>query len=383
MSKFGVAESVSEGHPDKLADQISDSILDYLISIDKYCRAAIETMISGKYIYISGEISNIKLLNKDIIHKLAINLLRNVGYDDISYGYPIDKIQSFIDIKVQSINIQNGINVTDNKYDELEIDDLYAGDQGVLIGYATNETKDYLPIAFVLANKILLKLSTLRKSKVLQYIYPDSKCQVVCSYDINRNYMIHNIVLSTQHIDNFDIKTKKDEIFNLVIIPVLKEYKINDYNFDFYLNPAGAFVIGGAIGDVGLTGRKVIVDSYGATVLHGGGAYSGKDPTKLDRSGAYMARYITKNIVAKKFADKCLIKIIYGIGLLTPLFIEFDCYGTNHIELNKIQEFIDTEFDCRPLNIIRRLNLLNIKYLPTASYGHFGDIIHPWEQIIT
>lgn len=373
------SESVSEGHPDKLADQISDSILDSLLIKDSLSRVAAETLCSNNLIVLAGEITtNAKVDYESIVR----NTIKNIGYTDKSYGLDYKDCEILIKYNQQSPDIKRGV---DNAQDDpLEIG---AGDQGLMFGYACSETPELMPQAIVLAHELVKRQSLLRKNKTLPWLRPDAKSQVTLLYENDIPVGIDTIVLSTQHNPEISQKEITEAVIEEIIKPVLPGY-LNKENIKYLINPTGRFVIGGPEGDCGLTGRKIIVDSYGGSAPHGGGCYSGKDPSKVDRSAAYAARYVAKNIVANGLAKKCLVQISYAIGVAQPTSILVNTFGTGIYSDEFIVHLINSKtsgFDLRPRAIIESLDLLNPIYLQTASYGHFGrqDIDLPWERFKT
>jgi S-adenosylmethionine synthetase len=366
------SESVSEGHPDKLADQVSDAILDACVKEDSKSRVACETYTTTGLILIGGEITtNAKIKYEEIVR----NVVKEIGYDNDEYGIDYKTMKIINTIHSQSNDIYNGVF---NKGEQ------GAGDQGLMFGFATNETIEYMPMTLVLANKILQRATELRKNRTIKWLRPDAKSQITIEYEGNKPLRIDTVVLSHQHDDNVDNETIRRTLLEEVIKPVLKPTGLLDENIKYFINPSGRFVIGGPHGDTGLTGRKIIVDTYGGMGRHGGGAFSGKDPSKVDRSGAYMARYIAKNIVAAKLCDKCEIQLSYAIGISKPISIMIETFGTAKYKDEIIEEAIKKIFDCSPTGIIRTLNLMKPIYQKTASYGHFGrqsdDEYFTWEK---
>lgn len=370
------SESVSEGHPDKLADQISDAILDSLLAQDPLSRVAAETLCSNNLIVLAGEITTKAKVNYESIVR---NTIKNIGYTDKDYGLDYNKCEILIKYNQQSPDIKLGVdNAQDNP---LEIG---AGDQGLMFGYACSETPELMPQAIVLAHDLVKRQSILRKNKTLPWLRPDAKSQVTLLYKNDIPVGIDTIVLSTQHNPEISQKDITEAVIEEIIKPVLPDY-LNKENIKYLVNPTGRFVVGGPEGDCGLTGRKIIVDSYGGSAPHGGGCYSGKDPSKVDRSAAYAARYVAKNIVANGLAKKCLVQISYAIGVSQPTSILVNTFGTGIYSDEFIVHLINSKtsgFDLRPRAIIETLDLLSPIYLQTASYGHFGrrDIDLPWER---
>ena len=369
MSKYYfTSESVTEGHPDKLCDYISDSILDACLEQDSHSRVAIETMASAGKISIAGEITTKAKLN---VEQIAREAIKSIGYRGKEYD---------IDYKTCSIDI----NITEQSPDiALGTNDKVggAGDQGIMFGYATNETRAYMPFAIHMAHKLAKQLTKVRKQKVLPYLGPDGKTQVTVEYDDDKVKRIDTILISTQHTEDVTPEELKKAIIEKVIKEVIPE-KYLDEKTNFYINPTGRFVTGGPLGDTGLTGRKIIVDTYGGSARHGGGAFSGKDATKVDRSAAYMMRHIAKNIVANGYADKCELQIAYAIGMDKPMSIYVNTFGTGIIPDEKIVEIINKNFNLTPRGIIKYLGLTEPIYKQTTNYGHFGKSSLPWERII-
>jgi len=363
MKKILTCESVTEGHPDKVCDLISDSILDAYLSKDPKSRVAIESMVGKNYLLVTGEVTS---KGKVDIKEIIKDTIKSIGYDE-SNGFDINNYEIIVDVSTQSRDISMGV------------DNLGAGDQGMMYGYATNETDEYLPLPLVLAHKLTKRLTYCRKNKILSFLRPDGKSQVSVEY-LDNKIRIDSIIVSSQH-DDIDINVVRDGIKKEVIDKVIPK-KLIDKNTKFYINPTGRFVIGGPIGDSGLTGRKIIVDTYGGIAHHGGGAFSGKDPTKVDRSASYMCRYIAKNIVANKLASKCEVSLSYAIGISEPTSINIDTYGTSKYTNEELIEIIKNNFLLTPSGIIKTLDLLKPIYKSTTNYGHFGKSNLPWEQII-
>lgn len=369
------SESVTEGHPDKVCDQISDAILDAILAEDKNARVACETMASTGMVVITGEISTETYVD---FTQIVRDTLKEIGYDRAKYGFDSETCAVLSAIKEQSPDIAMGV---DRSEDQDDLDRLGAGDQGLMFGFACDETEELMPLPISLAHKLSKKLAEVRHDGTLEYLRPDGKTQVSVEYEDNVPKKIHNIVISTQHSPEIDLETIRRDMIEKVIKPVVDETLITE-DTEIFVNPTGRFVIGGPMGDAGLTGRKIIVDTYGGYARHGGGAFSGKDPTKVDRSACYYARYIAKNVVASGLAKKCEIGLSYAIGVAKPTSIMIDTFGTGVFDDNKLEEIILKHFDPRPAAIIRELDLLRPIYKQTASYGHFGreELDLPWEK---
>lgn len=377
------SESVTEGHPDKICDQISDAILDELMKQDPMSRVACETSITTGLVLVMGEITTKGYVD---IQKIVRETIREIGYDRAKYGFDCDTCGVITALDEQSTDIAMGVDkaleAKENKMSDEELDAIGAGDQGMMFGYATNETEEYMPYPIALAHKLALKLTEVRKNGTLDYLRPDGKTQVTVEYDENgKPVRLDAVVLSTQHDAEVSQEQIHEDIKKYVFDPVLPKDMV-DENTKFFINPTGRFVIGGPNGDSGLTGRKIIVDTYGGYARHGGGAFSGKDCTKVDRSAAYAARYVAKNIVAAGLADKCEIQLSYAIGVAHPTSIMVDTFGTGKLSDEKLVEIIRENFDLRPAGIIKMLDLRRPIYKQTAAYGHFGrhDIDVPWEK---
>ncbi|AYX90167.1 methionine adenosyltransferase [Staphylococcus cohnii] len=377
------SESVTEGHPDKIADQVSDAILDEILKDDPNARVACETTVTTGMALISGEISTATYVD---IPKVVRETIKNIGYTRAKYGYDSQTMAILTAIDEQSPDIAQGVDnaleYRDNISEE-EIEATGAGDQGLMFGYATNETDTYMPLPIFLSHQLAKRLSDVRKDKILKYLRPDGKVQVTVEYDEqDKPHRIDTIVVSAQHAEDTTLEQIQADIKEHVIYPTVPEGLIDD-NTRFYINPTGRFVIGGPQGDVGLTGRKIIVDTYGGYARHGGGCFSGKDPTKVDRSATYAARYVAKNIVAADLADKCEVQLAYAIGVAEPVSIAIDTFGTGKVSETELVAAVRKHFDLRPAGIIKMLDLKHPIYKQTAAYGHFGrtDILLPWEKL--
>ena len=365
------SESITEGHPDKVCDQISDRILDALLEQDPMSRCACEVTAQPGALHIMGEITTGAVVDYE---ECARQVIRRIGYTRDEYGFT-DKCRITCSLHKQSADIAMGVDsAMDNEKD------LGAGDQGMMFGYACNETPSYMPLAIQLANELTRRLTYVRRAGILTYLRPDGKSQVTVEYVDGKPHRIEAIVISAQHDDTVPIGKLREEIMDNVILPVIPD-TLWDANTKIYINPTGRFVLGGPAADTGLTGRKIIADTYGGYARHGGGAFSGKDPTKVDRSAAYMARYIAKHIVAAGLADKCEIQLSYAIGVAQPVSIMVDTFGTNKIPEDVIQSWVMRHIDLRPGAIIETLNLRSPIYEKTAAYGHFGREEFPWEQL--
>ena len=380
MNRLFTSESVTEGHPDKVADQISDAILDAMLAQDPESRVAAETMVATDLALVVGEITTHADVNID---QIVRDTVYEIGYDGCTEGFSAETMDVLTRIHQQSADIAMGVDVAlESKVDGTD-EEHGAGDQGMVFGYATNETPEYLPPAIAYAQKLTRQLTLVRKSGILPYLRPDGKSQVTVEFDENDQLKrIHTIVISTQHAADVTLEQIREDILKYVITPVIPTELLDDETV-YYVNPTGRFVTGGPHGDSGLTGRKIIVDTYGGTGHHGGGAFSGKDPTKVDRSAAYAARWVAKNLVAAGIAKKLEIQIAYAIGVARPVSITVDAFGTGIISDDKIIDIINEVFDLRPTAIIDTLDLQRPIYKQTAAYGHFGrtDLDLPWEQL--
>ena len=378
------SESVTEGHPDKMCDAISDAILDALMEQDPMSRVACETAVTTGLVMVMGEITTKAYVD---IQKIVRETIREIGYDRAKYGFDCDTCGVITAIDEQSADIALGVDkaleAKENKMTDQELDAIGAGDQGMMFGYATNETEEYMPYAISLAHKLARRLTQVRKDGTLSYLRPDGKTQVTVEYDeAGRPVRLDAVVLSTQHDESVTQEQIHQDIKKYVFDEILPAHMV-DENTKFFINPTGRFVIGGPHGDSGLTGRKIIVDSYGGYARHGGGAFSGKDCTKVDRSAAYAARYVAKNIVAAGLADQCEIQLSYAIGVAHPTSIMVDTFGTGRLSDEELVKIIREHFDLRPAGIIKMLDLRRPIYKQTAAYGHFGrnDLDLPWERL--
>jgi S-adenosylmethionine synthetase len=387
------SESVTEGHPDKVADQVSDAVLDAILADDPLGRVACETLVTTGLVVVAGEITTQTYVD---IPRLVRATIREIGYDRAKYGFDADTCGVIVALDEQSPDIAQGVDrsyeVQHEPGDDDPLDLEGAGDQGMMFGYACRETDELMPLPIVLAHRITKRLAEVRKAQVLPYLRPDGKAQVTIRYEVDEHGRqtpaeIERLLVSTQHREGLDEEALiKPDLIEHVLHPILPKHLYDERRFEerefVLVNPTGKFVVGGPMGDTGLTGRKIIVDTYGGAARHGGGAFSGKDPTKVDRSGAYAARYVAKNVVAAGLADRCELQIAYAIGVAHPVSIEVECFGTEHVPTSRIEELVREHFDLRPAAIIRDLDLLRPIYRKTAAYGHFGRADHDfsWER---
>ena len=357
------SESVTEGHPDKICDNISDAFLDEYLKQDPNSRVAVETMVTTDFVVVSGEVTSKAIFDKKAQEELVRKTIRDIGYNDKELMFDGDTCKVDLRLHSQSPDISQGVTATEEK-------EQGAGDQGLMFGYATNETEELMPMPILLAHKLIQKLSEVRRNKTLAWVRPDGKSQVSVKYENDKPTKIETVVISTQHAPEMS----QEEISNQIIDKVIKPVLGNLWNDEIkiHINPTGIFVIGGPHGDAGLTGRKIIVDTYGGFGRHGGGAFSGKDPSKVDRLACYMCRYIAKNLVAAKFADRCEVQVAYAIGVAEPVSLYVNTFGTNKIPENQIEELVRKNFDMKPSGIISQLDLKRPIYKKTAAYGHFG-----------
>ncbi len=378
MKKLFTSESVTVGHPDKMCDIISDSILDTYLKHDKKARVACEVCVSHNTVFVTGEITSSYNTN---IEKIVRKTIIDIGYDNDKLGFNGHNCNIIIEISEQSSDIALGVDeaLESKNGDELE---LGAGDQGIMFGYACNETKSFMPLSIHYAHLLAARLTEVRKKGIISYLRPDGKTQITTEYKDGKPIKIHTILISAQHDENIDADILKKDIIKHIINKIIPKELI-DEKTKILINPTGRFVIGGPVGDSGLTGRKIIVDTYGGYARHGGGAFSGKDYTKVDRSAAYYARYVAKNIVASKLASKCEIGVSYAIGVARPISLFIDTFGTSIIDEESLLDIVNKIFDFRPTNIINELDLSNINYKDLASFGHMGrtDLYLPWEKI--
>lgn len=381
MRRLFTSESVTEGHPDKICDQISDSVLDAILAQDKNARVACETAVTTGMVMVMGEITTNCYVD---IPKVVRNTIKEIGYDRAKYGFDCETCAVMTTIDEQSADIAMGVDeaLESRQGEKDEVEAIGAGDQGMMFGYATNETEEYMPTPIAMAHRLSRRLTEVRKNGTLSYLRPDGKTQVTVEYEDDKPVRIDAIVISTQHGPEVTLEQIQKDLMEHVIKAVVPA-ELLDENTKYYINPTGRFVVGGPQGDSGLTGRKIIVDTYGGMGRHGGGAFSGKDPTKVDRSAAYAARWVAKNLVAAGVADKAEIQLAYAIGVAKPVSIVVDTFGTGKMSEAEIIEIIEKVFDLRPGAIIRDLDLRRPIYKQTAAYGHFGrtDVELPWEQL--
>ena len=381
MKRLFTSESVTEGHPDKICDQISDAVLDNILEKDPMARVACETAVTTGMVLVMGEISTSCYVD---IPKIVRKTIREIGYDRAKYGFDCDTCSVLTSIDEQSGDIAMGVDeaLESRSGEKDNVEAVGAGDQGMMFGFATNETQEYMPSPIAMAHRLSRRLTEVRKNGTLPYLRPDGKTQVTVEYDDNRVVRIDAIVISTQHDDHVSQEQIREDLMEHVIKAVIPA-ELLDESTKYYINPTGRFVVGGPQGDSGLTGRKIIVDTYGGYGRHGGGAFSGKDPTKVDRSAAYAARWVAKNLVAAGVADKLEIQLAYAIGVAKPVSIEVDTFGTGKISDQEITSIVEKVFDLRPGAIIRDLELRRPLYRQTAAYGHFGrnDLNLPWEEL--
>ncbi len=366
---YFTSESVSEGHPDKICDQISDAVLDAIIADDPEARVAVECLTKTGFVIVAGEVRTKTYVD---VQKIARDTILEIGYNDPSFGFEGSTCGVLSAISEQSPDIAMGV-------DEGQEKELGAGDQGLMFGYASNETPEYMPLPIIMAHKITKKLSEVRKAKELNYLRPDAKSQVTVEYVDGQPQRIDTVVVSTQHNPDISLETIREDVIEKIVKPVCGDWL--DENTKYHINPTGKFVIGGPVGDAGLTGRKIIVDTYGGHGSHGGGCFSGKDPSKVDRSASYYARYVAKNVVAAGLADKCEVQVAYAIGVTDPVSILVQTFGTGKKSDNEIEKIVKEVFDFRPKAIIEQLDLLKPIYKATAAYGHFGRDEFPWEKL--
>jgi S-adenosylmethionine synthetase len=383
MRKLFTSESVTEGHPDKVADQISDAVLDAILAQDPLGRVAVETFVITGQVHIAGEVSTSCYVD---IPRIVRQVLRDIGYTRAKFGFDADTCGISVSIDEQSGDIALGVDkALEVKEGEIkarsDLEALGAGDQGMMFGFACRETAELMPLPIVLAHRLTRTLAAARKNRAIEYLRPDGKAQVTVEYDGFKPARVDAIVVSAQHADGYPLDVIRDNIVGHVIDTAIDKHW-RDKETRIFVNPTGRFVIGGPLGDAGLTGRKIIADTYGGMARHGGGAFSGKDPTKVDRSGAYAARYVAKNVVASGLADRCEIQVAYAIGVAKPVSVYVESFGTNRVDEEKLSKLVEAHFDLRPGAIIERLNLRRPIYRQVSAYGHFGrpDLDLPWEK---
>ena len=376
--RFFTSESVTEGHPDKICDQISDAILDALLAQDPQARVACETLVCTGTVFVTGQISTTAVVD---FQKIVRDTVREIGYTRAKFGFDADSCGVILSLDKQSPDIAMGVDKSGEfRAEGNELDQYGAGDQGMMFGYACNETEELMPLAITLAQKMAQRLAQVRKEKLVDYLRPDGKCQVTVEYDGDVAVRVDTVVLSTQHGPKVSNETIKRDMIELVVKHVVPPHLL-DENTKYYINPTGRFEIGGPCADSGLTGRKIIVDTYGGYCAHGGGAFSGKDPTKVDRSAAYLARYVCKNLVAAGLCDKVQLQVSYAIGRAKPVSVDVNTYGTGKFSDEKLAQIVCENFDLRPKAIINQFDLQKPIYKQTASYGHFGRSQFPWEKL--
>jgi len=378
--KLFTSESVTEGHPDKVADQISDAILDAILTQDPLARVACETAVNTGLVLVFGEVSTTAYVD---IQQIVRETIKGIGYDSSDYGFDGDNVAVLVALDEQSPDIAQGVDAAIETRDEATDQLIGAGDQGLMFGYACDETEEFMPLPIALSHRLAKRLSEVRKSGQLAYLRPDGKSQVTVEYgEDGQALRVDTVVISTQHAPEATLETVRQDVIEQVVKPVIPAHLLDDQT-RFLINPTGRFVIGGPKGDSGLTGRKIIVDTYGGYARHGGGAFSGKDATKVDRSASYMARYIAKNIVVAGLAKRCEVQLAYAIGVAQPVSIRIETFGTGVVSENRLVQAVRQLFDLTPDGIIRTLALRRPIYKQTAAYGHFGrqDVVLPWEQV--